>query len=85
MEDRRDNRLINKVDEMLEKMGDMNVSIAKIQIDVAHHIKRTDLLEKQVGPMKEHASELKGAVKFLKLLAVIVAIVEACRSLHWIS
>ena len=79
MEDRRDNRIPAKLDEIIDKLGKVNVSIAKIEVDVAHHIHRTDLLEEQVAPMKKHSDELAGVIKFLKLLGIIVALVEAIR------
>lgn len=82
MEDRRDNRLINKVDEIMEKLNVMTISIAKMEVDVAHHIKRTDLLEEQIEPMKKHANELSGVVKFLKLLGAIIGVREVIRMFH---
>lgn len=82
MEDRRDNRLINKVDEIMEKLNVMTISIAKMEVDVAHHIKRTDLLEEQIEPMKKHANELSGVVKFLKLLGAIIGVIEVIRMFH---
>lgn len=77
-----EDRLINKVDEIIEKLAEINISIVKIEVDVAHHIKRTDLLEEQVSPMKKHADELSGVVKFLKLLGIIITLVEAIRMFH---
>lgn len=82
MEDRRDNRLNDKIDEIIDKLASINVSIAKMEVDVAHHIKRTDLLEEQVEPMKKHADELAGVIKFLKISGVIVGIIEAVRMFH---
>lgn len=82
MEDRRDNRIPAKLDEISDKLSDINISIARIEVDIAHHIKRTDLLEKQVEPMKKHADELTGVIKFLKLLALIIGLIEAVRMFH---
>lgn len=82
VEDRRDQRIPNKLDEIIDKLNGVNISIARIEVDVAHHIKRTDLLEQQVEPMKKHADELAGVVKFLKLAGVIIALIEAVRMFH---
>lgn len=82
MEDRRDHRVADKLDAILEKITQITVSIAKIEVDVAHHIKRTDLLEKQVEPMKKHADELSGVVKFFKILALVIGVIEAIRMFH---
>lgn len=82
MEDRRDRSVTMKLDAIMEKLAQVNISIAKIEVDVAHHIKRTDLLEKQVEPMKKHTDELAGVVKFLKFLALAIGLIEAIRMFH---
>ncbi len=82
MEDRRDNRVLDKVDSILKQMGEINVSLAEIKVDVAHHIKRTEILEQQIVPMREHTSELKGVIKFLKLAGIVIGIIEASRAFH---
>lgn len=37
-----------KVDKLLEKQHEMNVTMARIEVDLAHHIKRSDKHEKQI-------------------------------------
>lgn len=37
-----------KIDKMLDKQNEMNVTMAKIEVDLAHHIKRSDKHEKQI-------------------------------------
>ena len=81
-EDRRDHRTADKLDEIINKLAQVNISIAEIKVDVAHHIKRTDLLEKQIEPMKQHASELAGVVKFFKFMALVIGLIEAVRMFH---
>lgn len=37
----------NKIDKTLDIVTDMKVDVAEIKVDVAHHIKRSDMLETQ--------------------------------------
>lgn len=44
-----------KLDKILDKQSDMAVTLARVEVDVAHHIKRSDMHEAQ---LKEQAEKL---------------------------
>jgi hypothetical protein len=84
MEDQRKRleRIENKVDTISEKVSDINSTLAAQHVSLEHHIKRTDLLEAQVIPLRGHADELKGVVRFLKILGLLLTILEALRHFY---
>lgn len=71
---------IKRFEEKLDKIVDVQikqeVNLAKLTESVEHHIKRTDLLEKQFEPVQEHISDLKSVIKILKIMGLIASIIE---------
>lgn len=45
--------LLNKLDSIKEDIAEIKLSQARTELDVAHHIKRTDLLEDMVKELKK--------------------------------
>ena len=72
-------RIEKKLDDQNEHLGSIDVSIAEIKVDVAHHIKRTDDLQAEVTPLSDLRKEIKGVIKLIYLISAIAAIVEAIR------
>ncbi len=75
-----DDRRLEKIEKNLDETVDHLMSIDKTLSDqsniLAHHVRRTDLLEKQVEPMKEMMIEMKTVVKVFKFVGVLAAILE---------
>lgn len=91
--------LENKMDEIKSKLNKIADDIVEIKItlaaqhtDIAHHIKRSDLLEDkldlvkdhfeaEIQPLKDHVTQVQGAknafMLVLKILAVTAAILTA--------
>jgi regulator of replication initiation timing len=60
MEDRF-NRIEDKLDGVSKEISEVNVHIAEIKKDLRYHIKRTDLLELEVKPIKKHVVMVSGS------------------------
>lgn len=61
----------------------MTVDIAKIQVDLAHHIKRTEIAEARIArlddalrPVQSHVQRWAGALQLLVVLGMIVAVLS---------
>jgi hypothetical protein len=77
-------RIEFKLDRIDERINNIDVTLAthveilKKQAEVLEiHVKRTDLLEKSIEPIKKHVSMTEGILKFISMLGVVAAIVEA--------
>lgn len=71
-----DKRLEDKVDVVVEKIGEINVTLAKQSVILEEHVKRTNLLETKIEPIEKHVIMVHGILKFIGLLAVIAGIME---------
>lgn len=58
-------RLESKVDKALEHIAKIDVTLEKQHGSIVHHIKRTDLLEKQLQPMTKHVHGVQAVLKFI--------------------
>jgi flagellar motor component MotA len=67
---------INKLDERLDSI-DVNLAVYNEQLK--EHIRRTELLEEDVSPIKEHVSEVRGFIKLISAAAAILGIVAAVK------
>lgn len=68
-------RIEQKVDKIVERISDIDINIVEIKKDLAYHIKRTDLLEKQVVPVWtvfKSGTFILGTASLLTALAAIV-------------
>lgn len=65
------NGIHDKLDKMNDVMTQIQVSQARMEINVSEHIRRTeiaeehiDLIRKELEPVKEHVSQVRAVVKF---------------------
>lgn len=66
-----------KLDKISDDIGEIKVTIAKQQVQLDDHIRRTELLEGTVKEDSMARNQMLGAVKLLKIVGVIAAICEA--------
>lgn len=80
MEDR-GKRFEDKLDKVVDKISSIDVTLASQHVSLEHHIRRTDLLEAEIRPLKKNMAMAEGALKLLGASAVIVALIEGIRTL----
>jgi len=76
MEKRLD-RIQNKLDSVDSKLGSIDTHMAVYNEELKEHIRRTELLENEVRPIKVHVLQVKGAFKLLTVLSIISTVVIA--------
>jgi archaellum component FlaC len=74
-------RLEDKIDKIVSEVSSVNLTLAAQHVTLENHIARTEALEEQVQPLKEAHTELKGVIKFVKIIGVLLAMAEAIRLL----
>ena len=70
-------RIEDKIDVIVEHIGNIDVTIAKQQTTLDEHVRRSVALEAIVDPMRENMDQFVGAVKFIKILGILAGIAEA--------
>ena len=66
-----------KLDKIESHLSKIDITLAKQQVSLDEHIKRTNLLEDEVERNKAVINKAIGAVDFIKLVGVFAGIAEA--------
>lgn len=62
-----------KTEEILEKINSIDKTLVEQHVTLKEHVRRTELLETEMRPVKTHISRVEGALKILALLASLLA------------
>lgn len=77
MADERLSRIENKLDHVVEKISNIDVTLASQHASLCEHIRRTVILEEKMEPVQKHVAQIQGALKFIGLIAIFGGIIEA--------
>ncbi len=66
-----EDRVFEKLDQIAEAQSDIKVTLAQQQVILDEHIRRTELLEKELDPVTKHVSRVEGALKLLGVLSAV--------------
>ena len=69
-------RIEIKIDKVVEHISSIDSTLAAQHISLKDHIRRTELLEKDVAPIKAHVAMVSGALKLIGLIAAICGGIE---------
>lgn len=72
-----------KLDKQDGRMDALEKTSAKMATDLEYHIKRTDLLENELKPIKTKYEQVTGVAKFAGLVAGSVGAIEA--AIHFLK
>lgn len=62
-----------KLDKIVEDIGEIKVTLGKQQVSLDEHIRRTNLIEEDLKPVKKHVWMVNGA---LKLVGAVITVYE---------
>lgn len=65
-----DDIIFNKLDDISKDIVELKVTAAKQEVNIAEHIRRTNMLEEIVLPISTKFMWAEGVLKFLGLVAV---------------
>jgi hypothetical protein len=63
-------RIEKHIGEINATLTTQSVLLGKQQVSIEHHIKRTDLLESEVRPIKKHVDMVSGALKLITAIGL---------------
>lgn len=82
------NRIESKLDKVVEHISSIDTTLAGQHVQLREHIRRTELLEADMAPVKKHIYMVHGIVKFFVLITAggagfegIIAVIKYLRSL----
>lgn len=77
MNETRLERIEDKLDAISERLASIDRTLDKQHGQLEYHIKRTNLLEDEIKPIREHVIFIRGLIKFLGVLALLAGIYKA--------
>lgn len=69
-------RIEDKIDKIGDRMSSIDTTLASQHISLQDHIRRTELLENAVEPIKKHVAMVHGALKLIGLVAMVLGGIE---------
>lgn len=79
-----DNRFEEKLDKIVDKIADIDKTLAAQHESLKLHIKRSDLLEEhlelfrnQISPIEKHVSMVNGGLKLITLSCIIIGAITS--------
>lgn len=75
-DDKRITRIEDKVDKIIEKISSIDVTLAAQHVSLKDHIRRTEILEKEMKPVKKHAERVKITFGLIGGVSVVLGIIE---------
>jgi len=73
-DDKRLERIEDKLDKVSDHISSIDVTIAQQHLSLKEHIRRTNLLEQDMKPVKQHVIMINGVLKFIGLLATLLGL-----------
>jgi archaellum component FlaC len=74
--EKRFDKLEEKMDIVSDKLDVVDKHLAVYNEQLKEHIRRTEILEANVEPVKRHVSMVNGVFRFLAYLAGLVGLIE---------
>lgn len=72
-------RIEEKVDQVSEKIGEINSTLSAQHVSLKEHIRRTNILEKKIEPIEKHVNMVSGIVKLIMIVSALAAIVAVMK------
>lgn len=72
-------RIEDKLDQVSDKLHAVDITLAAQHVSLEDHIRRTELLEEEVRPIKRHVDRVNGALKLLGVLLLVFELYKAIK------
>lgn len=69
-------KIQDKLDRIIDVQGKQETTLARLTVTVEDHVRRTNMLEDDIKPIKRHVAMVEGAMKLIGLLSMIAVIIE---------
>ena len=79
-DDKRLERIEDKIDVAKDHLASIDKTLVEQHISLKDHMRRTELLEEAITPIRSKLDMAAGAIKVLGLIAALLTILEAIRS-----
>jgi len=74
--DKKLDKIEEKLDKISDRLGSIDSTLASQHTSLVDHIRRTELLEEDMKPIRKHVAMIQGVLKAIGILASAAVIVE---------
>lgn len=67
-------KIDSKIENVDSRLNEMDKTLVKQELNLAEHMRRTDLLENKLEPVEKHVERMQGALKLVVIIGTIVGI-----------
>lgn len=79
------NRIVGKLDKLDDRLDSVDKTLVKQELNLQEHMRRSDLLEEQMQPLKRHVAIFEAFLKvFGATSAVLATIGSILKILHYL-
>lgn len=71
-----------KIDQILERMNSIDITLAKQSIILADHVRRSNLLEAKMVPLERHVNYVEGFLKGMGIIAMVAGLIAAIMEIY---
>lgn len=75
------NKLETKMDQVDGRLNSMDKTLVKQEENLKEHIRRTEILESELKPIKKHVTHMEGALKLIGVLTTVVGFISGLAKL----
>lgn len=68
---------MSKMEKILDRLNSIDTTLASQHEILKEHIRRTEILEREIEPIKKHVNYVTGVLKFIALSGIVATIIEA--------
>ena len=68
-------RVLEKLDKLDDRLDSVDKTLVKQEENLKEHIRRTELLEEELKPIKKHIGHMEGALKLFGGIGLLLGIV----------
>ena len=75
-DEKRIDRIESKIDKIVERVSEIDKTLERNTASLEDHIRRTEILENDIRPVKRHVYMLEGILKLIGVLAMLAAVAK---------
>lgn len=74
-------RLREDLNKIHDRLNSIDVTMASQHVTLKEHIRRTELLETEIGPIKEHVTLVQAIIKVITVIGAAIGLAATIKAL----
>jgi uncharacterized protein YdcH (DUF465 family) len=70
-------RIFDKIEKIDDRLNNIDTSLVRQTVSLEEHIRRTNLLENEIKPVKRHVIMVESVFKFIGAISVVIGTAAA--------